>query len=357
MKDLIKRYILLILLTLAACTPAPAQSLPSTQASLPAPATSTPFQPIAIPPTSSPSSIITETPHPTGTPDLFQQYKISAMRARAYGGGAIEILSKLEENNAFSRYKIRYPSDGLTIYGFMNVPKGEGPFPVIIVIHGYSDPNNYQLMPYSTSAADDLSREGYLVIHPNMRGYGASGSGDSFYRAGLAVDILNLIALIKTQGLQSGVPAEADPTRIGIWAHSMGGEIALRVITVSNDVKATVLYAPMTGDIIKNAQILHNLTHLPEFQEELNTPVHLISEVSPAYHYQNITSPIMLYHGTADLIIPVEYSRITCQILTILGKKITCTFYEGAGHAFRSSYTADFEKSFYPFFQAHLLDP
>ncbi len=279
------------------------------------------------------------------------------MRARSYGGGVVQILKKLDEEKTFTRYKILYLSDGLRIYGFMNIPKGEGAFPVIIAIHGYSDPNNYQLMPYSTHAADDLSRAGYLVIHPNLRGYGESDSGDNLYRAGLAVDILNLIAIIKEQGIKVGAIEKTIPSRIGIWSHSMGGEIALRVITVSDDIKATMLYAPMTGDIIKNAQIYQRIISFPQLQEELNTPAYLVSAISPVYHYSHITSALKLYHGTTDAYIPVSYSQETCQILTNLGKEIDCTFYEGAAHTFNGNYTAKFEYSFYNFFETHLKKP
>ncbi len=350
---------ILISLTLTACSPAPTEVPLSTVTASPAPAnTSTPFQAVAITATSSPFPIPTATLGPTSTPDPFLHYTIPSMRLRAYGGGFIEIIEKLEEKTNFTRYKIRYPSDGLTIYGFMNIPKGEGPFPVIIAIHGYSDPNNYQLMPYSTGAADDFSREGYLVIHPNMRGYGESDSGDDRYRAGLAVDVLNLIALVKAQGSLPGTLEKAIPTHIGIWAHSMGGEIALRVITVNNhDIKATMLYAPMTGNILHNAQLFFNFTALPKFKEELDTPAYLHAAISPVYHYHNITSALKLYHGTADPLIPVEYSRETCEILTSLDKEINCAFYEDAKHTFNSNYTSYFEKSFFYFFKTHLLEP
>ena len=272
------------------------------------------------------------------------------MRARAYGGGMIEILAKLDESSSFTRYKIRYPSDGLTIYGFANIPKGEGPFPVIIAIHGNYDTSNYQLMPYSTYDADILARRGYLVFHPNMRNFGESSKGDDLYRSGTAIDILNLVAILKAPIAKTGELEKAKTEKIGLWAHSMGGEIALRVVTVSNNIDATVLYAPMTGDIIKNAQMIN-------YTEEINTPAHLIPAISPHYSYYNITSALKLYHGTADSVIPVEYSRETCQTLTSLGKEINCAFYEGAKHTFNSNYTVDFENSYFYFFQTHLLEP
>ena len=351
MKFFIKQWFLLISLTLTACAPAPIEAPLLTQtASLILSATSTPFQPIAVTNTPSPfpSPIPTETL--TSTPDPLLKYTISAMRLRAYGGGVIEILEKLDEKSSFTRYKIRYPSDGITIYGFVNIPKGDGPFPVIIAIHGNYDTSNYQLLPYSTYDADVLARGGYIVFHPNMRNFGESGKGDDFYRSGTAIDILNLVSLIKAPTLKSGELEKAKTEKVGLWAHSMGGEIALRVITVSNNIDATVLYAPMSGDIIKNAQMLN-------YTEEINTPAYLVPAISPHASYYNITSPLKLYHGTGDTVIPVEYSRETCQMLASLGKEINCAFYEGAKHTFNSNYTTDFEKSFFYFFKTHLLEP
>ena len=64
----------------------------------------------------------------------------------------------LAVSDAFTRTLITYPSDGLTIYGFVNVPVGEGPFPVIIAVHGYVEPEVYSTLDYTTRYADGLAR-------------------------------------------------------------------------------------------------------------------------------------------------------------------------------------------------------
>ncbi len=343
--------IILLIFSLTACTPQITPT-PATISLIPTlMATMTPFQPQAATRTPLVFPTMTATvPPPTSTPNPLEKYTIASMRARSYGGGIIEVLGEMSDEGSFKRYKIRYPSDGIPIYGFVNIPKGEGPFPVIIAIHGNYDTSNYQLLPYTTYYADRIAQKGYIVFHPNMRNFGESGSGDDRYRSGLAADILNLIALIKAPGFPVGTFLKANPAKVGIWAHSMGGEAALRVITISNEINATMLYAPMTGDIIKNAQFINN-------QEELNTPPQLISTISPQASYRLITSPIKLYHGTADQIIPVSWSRETCATLTALGKEINCTFFEGAKHTFNSNYTADFERSYFDFFETYLKTP
>jgi hypothetical protein len=53
----------------------------------------------------------------------FSGYSIEALRARQYDGGQVEVTKKVDENKAYKSYIIRYPSDGLTIYGYAYVPK------------------------------------------------------------------------------------------------------------------------------------------------------------------------------------------------------------------------------------------
>ncbi|HSB00187.1 MAG TPA: alpha/beta fold hydrolase, partial [Anaerolineales bacterium] len=271
-----KRLILLLALACSACQPSKG-SLTST----PAPQLPTYFPTIvgfttqALPsrthraaPSADPSStlttvpptpIVTPSPKPTATPiptlASYAPYTIDSLRSRTYGGGSIEVVETLGETDLFTRYLIRYPSDGLTIYGFANIPKGEGPFPVILAIHGYVNPAIYNTVDYTASALDVITQSGYIVIHPNLRGYPPSDSGDNLFRVGMAVDVLNLLALVKTKAGPAEVFATAAPEKIGLWAHSMGGNIALRVLTVSPDVKAAVLFASMSGDEQKNSEL------------------------------------------------------------------------------------------------------
>src|ERR1041385_7225322 len=181
-----KRLLSLLMLVSLACqlsgrasspSPAPDSStltLPANAAASLVPTVTTSPVPTAIPPTP------TLTPPPTLAP--YEQYTMSFLQKRTYGGGSMKIVETLEETDSFTRYLFRYPSDGLNIYGFADVPKKKGPFPIIIALHGYVDPASYQTLDYTTSAADTMARSGYIVIHPNLRGYPPSDNGDNLFR-------------------------------------------------------------------------------------------------------------------------------------------------------------------------------
>jgi len=284
----------------------------------------------------------TQTATPTATaefsptPDPYAGLSIEELVMRSYGGGQIEILDTLAVNSYFTRTLIAYPSDGLTIYGFMNVPKkGTPPYPVVIALHGYIEPGVYGTLDYTTRYADALAREGYLVLHPNLRGYPPSDEGDNRFRVGMAVDVLNLIALVETQGGQPGPLAQADPGAIGLWGHSMGGGITTRVITVNPNVRAAILYGAMSSDDQKNYErIFSYFSNGQRGQEELSAPPEVFERVSPANYLDRIQAAVGIHHGEQDVDVPLAWSVDLCQKLQELDKQVECFTYPEQPHTF-----------------------
>lgn len=371
-----KRLILLLLLVSSACqfsgrsplsspTPYLPEDTPTTPGLTTEPpthparkATPTPTHVLSRPTrkaTVSPTSaVIVSTPTLQSTPSPYEPYTVDFLRSRTYGGGDIEVIETMEEFDTFTRYLIRYPSDGLTIYGFANVPKGEGPFPVIIAIHGFVEPAKYQTLDYTAESLDSIAQEGYVIIHPDLRNYPPSDNGDNLFRVGMAIDILNLIALVKSKAGPPELFDTALVNNIGLWGHSMGGEVALRVLTVSSDIKATLLYASMSGDESKNSQLLFNTYPDPTFQTELAVPSVILERISPMYYYANITSPIQLHHGTADTVVPVSWAEETCSAAVAAGVQIECIYYPDEGHTFRGRVIEQFWNAMIGFYQTYL---
>ena len=102
--------------------------------------------PFAVPSVrTTPSPMPTLTPSPTpNAAQLMAPYTIDGPQHHQFQSGKITITSTLETTDAFTRYLISYPSDGLTITGVMQIPvNGHAPFPVIIMNHGYFDREGY----------------------------------------------------------------------------------------------------------------------------------------------------------------------------------------------------------------------
>jgi dipeptidyl aminopeptidase/acylaminoacyl peptidase len=217
----------------------------------------------------------------------------------------------------------------------MNIPQGEGLFPVAIVMHGYVAPQSYNTIAYTTRYADALARAGYLVIHPNYRNWPLSDEGEELFRASHAVDVLNLIAVIRAQASQPGPLAQADPSFVGMLGHSMGGGITLRTITISNAVQAAALYGSMSGDEKQNFEKIMEWSGGGRGQAELNVTEADLERISPIFHLGQINTPVSIHHGDYDGTVPLQWSLDLCQRLQDLNKTVECFTYPGQPHTFQ----------------------
>lgn len=357
------------LLTLTACDgfgliAAPGAPLPTQAAAATTPtaavlpATLPPLRPTYTPlpsltPLPSPTVPASPTPVPSATPDLYQGLTIAELAARPYGGGLLQIEDTIEYRPTFTRYLITYPSDGLQLYGFMNVPEEGEKFPVVIVLHGYIEPEQYRIKDYTTRYADALAEAGYMVFHPNYRNYPPSDTGPNPYRIGYAVDVMNLIAIIKQQSLDpTGTLRRADGNRIYLLGHSMGGGIALRVLAVWPEaVRAAVLYGSMSGDEARNFERISAWSEGQDGEFEMSAPPATLAAISPIYHLDRIQAPLSIHHGGKDDVVPLEWSQELCQMLTAQNHVVECFTYEAQGHTFYGDSEKLFEERVVSFFR------
>ena len=333
-----KRYILIFLLLVSACTqniqPTPTHELPTASATA--------------------TISVTATLAASLAPAPYEQYTIEHLRQRTYGGGKMDVLKVLADNDTFTRYLIRYPSDGLKIYGFINIPKTGGVHPVIIAVHGAGSFDTYASQKYETDLFDLFTQQDYIVIFPNLRKYLPSDDGDNLFRVGMTVDVLNLIALVKAAAGPPGLFDNASHKQIGLFGYSMGGDIVLRALTVSSEIKAAVLYSSLSGDEAKNSQLLWQLSGDLEFKNETVTPPEVLKQISPNNYYQYINAPVQLFHGTADPTVPVAFAQDTCSALTNAGVNVNCMYFTGEGHSFRSRVSEQFNNALLAFYKKYL---
>ncbi len=322
-------------LLIAACGMSPSMGASTPVATLSPPAVTIRDSPTAVPASAIPTESVSALPTASATPDPFAAYFIATLRARSYPGGSITIVQTLEKTTAFTRTLIAYPSDGLTITGMMNVPVGSGPFPVIILNHGHFDPAEYTTGRGTQTAADYFARHGYLTLAPDFRGYAGSDPGENYFRLGYAIDVMNLIASVKS------LP-QANADSIGLWGHSMGGGVTIALLTLNPPgVRGAVLLAPMNADAAidyyRIAYFRGQPTPGPEWPVPPPDAPDLYAHVSPINYLSNVSVPVLIHHGDADTTVPPEWSAQLQAALTAAGKQATLYSYPGAGHSFYNS--------------------
>ena len=142
---------------------------------------------------------------------------------------------------------------GVTLAGTLTIPRGDGPFPAVVLISGSGpqdrDETIFGHKPFLV-LADHLTRRGIAVLRVDDRGVGKStGKREESTTEDYAADALACVELLKTR---EGI----DPKRIGLVGHSEGGLIAPLAATKSKDVAFIVLLAApgLTGEEIVNLQ-------------------------------------------------------------------------------------------------------
>ena len=266
---------------------------------------------------------ITATPAPKleATPTLEPDpFSIESLRNRSYGTGDFTVDRLWYSYDLFERYYVIYDSDDLIIHGFVNVPYGEGPFPVVIMLHGSVPRDEYKTLDYTTRYADDLAKQGYIVLHPNLRNFPPSSLTERIRdsNTGYTIDVLNLLAFLREMAGKEGIFKTADISRVGIWGHSIGGSIAMRSMSVEPDAfKAAVLYGAVSQRYAT------------------------VTEGSGIFDFSAVETKISIHHGESDEVISVEQSRKLCSQFQQLGIDPECFFYEGQPHTFYRDQWAD----------------
>lgn len=316
------------------------------------PATVTPTALSSPSPSTTPTPTATFTPAPSSTPTPTPHpLAIPAMRDREYPGSDINIIETLSPGNNYSRSIISYQSDGLTIYAMLTIPFGEKPpsgWPVIIFNHGYIPPEEYRTTECYVAYADWLARSGFIILRSDYRGHdksegearGAYGSPD------YTIDVLNAVAAV-------GQFPEADPDRIGMWGHSMGGYITLRSMVIDNQIKAGVIWAGVVGsypDLFNRGTQTPVPNATPSFRGLWRTELLEIygspeenpefwDSISANAYLDDLSGPIQLHHGTGDTSVPVGNSENLYEQILAAGKAVELYLYPGDNHNLSNSFS------------------
>jgi dienelactone hydrolase len=281
-------------------------------------------------------------PDPKLAPDPVSLAALRLKPSAGRDGRDLKVVRTIARTGAYTQYGITYHSDGRQISGVMYVPAGRGPFPVIIMNHGYIPIAEYTTGMDSKRESPFLASNGYVAIHPDFRNY-ASSDDDPEADAdtntfGWTEDALNLVTAVQ----RSDLPY-LDAGRIGMWGHSNGGQVGLQVMSIDVDIKAYVLFAPTSPDYVDN----FNRWTRPE-RPRLVAAIqakHGLPEENPDFWrgissgpwFDQVSAPVLLFHGTGDTNTPYDWSVRTVQLLRAAGKDITFVSPRGENHLFSSA--------------------
>jgi dipeptidyl aminopeptidase/acylaminoacyl peptidase len=239
---------------------------------------------------------------------------------------------------------ITIPSrDGLSLPSFLTLPKGQAPFPMILMPHGgpwYRD--RWDFSPLVQLFAN----RGYAVLQVNFRG--STGFGKKFLNAGN-----HQFGLAMEDDLMDGVAWAvkekiADPKRIAILGGSAGGYATLRGITEHPDTFACAV------DLVGPSDLSLLFKSFPPYwgpvksrwirrMGDVESDAALNEKLSPLFHADKIKVPLLVGQGANDPRVNIKNSDLIVKAARDRGVKVTYVVYPDEGHGFaRSENNLDF---------------
>jgi len=211
-------------------------------------------------------------------------------------------------------------------------PPPPGGYPVIVQFRGYANRETYYPGQGTEHSAQVLASHGFLSLAPDFLGYGSSSnpSKDIFEeRFQTYTTALTMLASVST------IPF-ADASRIGVWGHSNGGQIALTALEASGKPYPVSLWAPVTKPFPYS--ILYYTDEADDQGKFLRQKLAAFESVYDAKQYalteyvSRLAGPVILHQGGADDAVPQKWSDEFVALLRGQNKEIEYFTYPGTDH-------------------------
>jgi uncharacterized protein len=301
--------------------------------------------------------------------EVGNELTIAALLEQEITGSSITFEQTLANGPGYAQYIASYVSEGNKIYGLLTVPFGdvpEGGFKAIVFNHGYIPPQFYRTTERYVAYVGTLASHGFVVFKIDLRGHGNSEGEPtgSYYSPAYTIDAIAALKSLQTLDF-------VDPQGIGMWGHSMAGNLVLRAMLVEPDIKAGVIWAgavysyddfvkyrisdpsraPSTGE---ESPSRRRGREIRETYGEPNTAEPFWKAISLTEHIDYLQSPVQLHHAVNDTVVNVGYSRDLVQVLVEQSKVYEYYEYAGGGHDIDSPYFEDAMERTVVFFKKHL---
>ena len=223
--------------------------------------------------------------------------------------------------------------DGEEIPVFLFEPEGEGPFPVVVTVHGGPES---QWLPYFSQGfgpfTQFLVERGYAVAAPNVRG--STGYGKRFEHLDDVEKRLDSVADLAALHAWLAARPEIDGSRAVVYGRSYGGYMTLAAVAFQPELWAAGISFVGISNLVT---FLENTSEYRRAarEREYGSLAHdreVLERVSPAGRIDEIRAPLFLEHGRNDPRVPVAESEYIHRVLTEMGVRCELVIYEDEGH-------------------------
>lgn len=332
----------------------PASTSSSAPSPSPSPSTSSSGQDVTDASPTAPESA--SEPEPEPLPEVNRPLSLPALMREEPSGGDVRVLRTELENDAYTRQQVEYRSGRATVSGVLLRPRDRGPFPAVVLNHGYIEPSIYVTGQGLAREQDALARAGFVVLHTDYRGHATSDPVrplERETRLAYTRDSANAVRALET------LPY-VDVDRIGMLGRSMGGGVTMNVLAAYPGlVDAAVTWSSVSSDLAENirhftepgrpeaAQALYDRLGTPEEAPDV------YAELAARTYFDRVTEPVLVHHATTDETCPFRWARDTERLMDRAGVDSRLFVYEGEAHAFGAQWQLAMDRTI-RFLREHL---
>jgi dipeptidyl aminopeptidase/acylaminoacyl peptidase len=222
--------------------------------------------------------------------------------------------------------------DGESVPVFLFRPEGEGPFPVVVTVHGGPES---QWRPWYSGGfgafTQHLVARGYAVAAPNVRG--STGYGKRFEHLDDVEKRLDSVADLASLHAWLAARPEIDGSRAVVYGRSYGGYMVLAALAFQPELWAAGIEFVGISNLrtfLENTSVWRRAAREREYGP-LRDP-ELLERLSPWSRLDAIRAPLFIEHGRNDPRVPVSESEAIHQELVRRGVRCELVIYEDEGH-------------------------
>lgn len=298
----------------------------------------------------------------------FALMTIPFLREKTYTSTLAALVPAYDGEN-YAAYTTYYLSDGLKVNGLLTKPTGDVPkegWPAIVFVHGYIPPASYATLGEAYSSyVDYLARNGFVVFKIDLRGHGQSEGepGGAYYSSDYISDVLHAYSALENASF-------VNKKAIGLWGHSMAGNVSMRSWAVKKHIPAVVIWAGAVytyedmreyGITDSSYQPSPNMAQRSRKRQELfekfgspSAQAVFWKEVAPVNYLSELRGALQLHHAVDDDVVSINYSRNLNTILK--NSSLPHAFYEypSGGHNISGPSFSEAMERTVDFYKTHL---
>lgn len=283
-----------------------------------------------------------------------EKYQIERLREVSFEPSEITLGEVLSEDDDEIVTRMFYfqdrgaegDGDGLKVSGLMNYPKEEGDYPVVLMFRGFVEREVYTPGEGTRRSGEELAKNGFITLAPDFLGYGESEMPsidpleERFQTYTTALSLMASVKNLNNSLSEDEASVKADPEKIGVFAHSNGGQIALTSIGISGRDYPVVLWAPVTKPFPYNI-----LYFTDEYEDEGKVLRKIVSDFERDYDVFDysitsrldlIKSPLQIHQGEDDEAVPKRWSDQFVQLAEEKDIEVEYYIYPGENHNFNN---------------------